>query len=66
MTQLIRIVRAQLQLPWEPATALPTPPEQVRREAVEALADLLREALSAEETELPHQEEAADECEDHA
>jgi hypothetical protein len=66
MTQLIRIVRAQLQLPWEPATVFPTPSEQVRREAVEALADLLREALSAEETEPPHQQEAANECEDHA
>jgi hypothetical protein len=66
MTQSIRVVQAQLRLPWEPATVFPTPPEQVRRQAVQALADLLREALSAEQAEPPHQLEAANERQDHA
>ena len=66
MTRLIKIARAQLQLPLEPVTVFPHSLEQLRREAVEALADLLREALGAEGSELQPQEEAANECEDHA
>lgn len=63
MTSLVRIARAQLQLPLETARVFPHPLEQTRRDAVEALADLLLEALG---TEANGAEEVKDEPEDHA
>lgn len=65
MTQLIKVVRAQLQLPLEPVAVFPSPLQQVRREVVEALADLLLEAVGAEESEPQPQKEATNEREDH-
>jgi hypothetical protein len=61
MTSLVRITPAQLQLPLETARVFPHPLEQTRRDAVEALADLLLEALGTEAAK-----EVGDEPEDHA
>jgi hypothetical protein len=44
----------------------PHPVEHVRGELIEVLADLLREALGTETSELSDQMEVGDEPEDHA
>ena len=66
MTRLARVVRKQLQLPLETVRVCPHPVEQARRELIEALADLLLEALGTETTETSHEGEVGDEREDHA
>jgi hypothetical protein len=66
MTQLVRIARAQLQLPLETLRAFPHPLEQTRREAVEALADLLLEALGTDAVAPNGEEEVSNEPKDHA
>jgi hypothetical protein len=66
MTRLVRTARAQLQLPLETVRLFPHPLEQTRREAVEALADLLLEALGTEAVEPNVEEEVSDEPKDHA
>ena len=66
MTSLVKTARAQLQLPLETARIFPHPLEQTRRDAVEALADLLLEALGTEVVELSGAMEVKDEHEDHA
>jgi hypothetical protein len=66
MTSLIGIARTQLQLPLETARVFPHPLGQTRRDAVEALADLLLEALGTEAVEPNGAEEVKDEPEDHA
>jgi hypothetical protein len=66
MTRLVRIARAQLQLPLETARVFPHPIEQTGREVVEALADLLLEALGTDALEPKGGEEVSDEPEDHA
>jgi hypothetical protein len=66
MTSLLKIARLQLQLPLETARVFPHPLEQTRRDAVEALADLLLEALGTKAVELNEAEEVKDERKDHA
>jgi hypothetical protein len=66
MIRLVRIARAQLQLPLETARVFPHPLEQTHREAVEALADLLLEALGTDAVEPNGEEEVSDEPKDHA
>jgi hypothetical protein len=66
MTSLVRTARAQLQLPLETARVFPHPLEQTRRDVVEALADLLLEALGTEAVEPNGAEEVKDESKDHA
>lgn len=66
MTRLVRIARAQLQLPLETVRVFPHPLQQTRREAVEALADLLLEALGTGAVEPNGEEEVCDEPKDHA
>jgi hypothetical protein len=66
MTRLVRIARGQLQLPLETVRVFPHPLEQTRREAVEALADLLLEALGTDAVEPNREEEVSDERKDHA
>lgn len=66
MTSLVKIARSQLQLPLETARVFPHPLEQTRRDAVEALADLLFEALGTKAVELNEAEEVKDERKDHA
>lgn len=66
MSQLIKRGRTQLQLPLEPASVQPHPLEHVRSEAIEALADLLLEAVGSEEDGSAEREEVSDEHENHA
>ena len=66
MTSLVRIARSQLQLPLETVRVFPHPFEQTRRDAVEALADLLLEAMGTEAVEPNGAEEVKDESKDHA
>lgn len=66
MTSLVRIARSQLQLPLETARVFPHPLEQTRQDAVEALADLLLEALGTEAVEPNEAEEVKNEPKDHA
>jgi hypothetical protein len=66
MTSLVKIARSQLQLPLETARVFPHPLEQTHRDAVEALADLLLEALGTKSIELNETEEVKDERKDHA
>jgi hypothetical protein len=66
MTQLARVVRRQLKLPLETVRVCPHPVEQARRELIEALADLLLEALGTETTESSQEEEMGDELKGHA
>lgn len=66
MTSLVKTARAQLQLPLETARIFTHPLEQTRRDAVEALADLLLEALGTEATEPNGVMEVKDEHEDNA
>lgn len=66
MTRPAIVVRRQLQLPLENRVIYPHPIEHVRRELIEALADLLLEAVGAEGSELLDPMEVGDEPEDHA
>ena len=66
MTSLVKIARSQLQLPLESVRVFPHPLEQTRRDVVEALADLLLEALGTEAVEPKGAEEVKHEPEDHA
>lgn len=66
MSQLMKRGRTQLQLPMEPVRVLPHPIEQVRIEVIEALADLLLEAMGPEEDGSVKREEVSDERENHA
>lgn len=66
MSQLMKRVQAQLQLPLERTGVLPHPIEQIRREMINALADLLLEAMGQEEHRNIELEEASDEREDYA
>jgi phenylpyruvate tautomerase PptA (4-oxalocrotonate tautomerase family) len=66
MTQLVKVVRRQLQLPLENVMVHPHPVQQARRDLIEALADLLLEALGAESTETTQEMEVDDERESHA
>jgi hypothetical protein len=66
MTRMAIVVLRQLQLPLNNRVICPHPAEHVRRELIEALADLLREALGTEPSELSDQMEVGDEPEDHA
>lgn len=66
MTRMAIVVLRQLQLPMDNRVIFPHPAEHVRRELIEALADLLREALGTETSEPSDQMEVGDEPEDHA
>jgi hypothetical protein len=66
MSQLMKRVQAQLQLPLERTSVLPHPIEQVRSEMINVLADLLLEAMGPEENGSVEPEEASDEREDYA
>jgi len=66
MSQLMKMGRAQLQLFLAPASLVPHPIAHIRNEAIEALADLLLEAMGAEENGKAELEEVSDEREDHA
>ena len=66
MSQLMKRGRVQLQLPLEPVSVQPHPLEHVRSEAIEALADLLLEAMGPEENENVEIEEVSNELKDHA
>ena len=66
MSQLMKRSRVQLQLPLEPVSVQPHPLEHVRSEAIEALADLLLEAMGQEENENVEIEEVSNELKDHA
>jgi hypothetical protein len=66
MSQLMKRVRAQLQLPLVQTSVLPHPIEQVRSEVVDVLADLLLEAMGPEENGTVELEEASDERENYA
>jgi hypothetical protein len=65
MTQLTRVIRRQLQLPLPTVSASPHPLGQVRAEVIEALADLLREALGAEASQTSEESGVNDEFENH-
>ncbi len=54
---------SQLKLAWEETSLCQPLPEPERRAAIEALADLLREALGAET--VPGNAEESDESKDH-
>jgi hypothetical protein len=66
MSQLIKRGHTQLQLPMESVRVPPHPIEQVRSEVIEALADLLLEAMGPEEDGSVEGKEANDERENHA
>lgn len=66
MSQLMKMGRAQLQLPLEPVSVLPHPLEHVRSEVIDVLADLLLEAIGPEENESIEVAEVSDERENHA
>jgi hypothetical protein len=57
MTRIARVVQTQLQLSLEIVRVYPHPAEQVRRQAIEALADLLMEALGTEASGPTHEKE---------
>lgn len=65
MIRLAKAVRKQLQLPLETMSVSPHPVEQVREELIEALADLLVEALGPETAETSREGEVDDELENH-
>jgi hypothetical protein len=65
MTQLTRVIRRQLQLPLQTMSASPPLVGQVRSELIEALSDLLREALGTETSQTLGESEVSDECKDH-
>jgi hypothetical protein len=66
MTRIARVVRAQLQLQLEIVRVYPHPVQQVRRQAIEALADLLLEAFGSEASGPRREEEIGDEPEDYS
>ena len=66
MSQLMKMSRMQLQLSLEPVSVQPHPLEHVRSEAIEALADLLLEAMGPEEDGSVKGEEVSDERQNHA
>ena len=66
MSQLMKMGRMQLQLSLEPVSVQPPPLENVRSEAIEALADLLLEAMGQEENGSAEIEEVSNELKDHA
>lgn len=66
MSQLMKRAQAQLQLPLERSSVLPHPIERVRSEMINALADLLLEAMGPEENGSVGSREASDEREDYA
>ena len=66
MRRIARAVRTQLQLSLEIVRVYPHPVEQVRRQAIEALADLLMEALGTETSGPTHKKEVGDELEDYS
>ena len=66
MSQLMKMGRMQLQLSLEPVSVQPHPLEHVRNEAIEALADLLLEAMGQEENGSAEIEEVSNELKDHA
>ena len=59
-------VRAQLQLPLTPVSLALHPIAHIRCEVIEALADLLLEAMGPEENGNAELEEVSDEYENHA
>ena len=65
MTRVAIVVLRQLQLPLDNRVICPHPADNVRRELIDALADLLREALGTETSELSDQTEVGDEPENH-
>jgi hypothetical protein len=64
MTRLVKIARIQLPLPLELVRVFPHPLEQVHQEAIEALAELLLEAMGPAES--TPDKEVGYELEDHA
>lgn len=66
MTQLTRAIRTQLQLPLQIVSVSPQPVGQLRAELIEAVADLLREALGTEASQTSAESEVSHECKDHA
>lgn len=66
MIQLMKKGRSQLQLPLEPVMVLAHPVEHLRSEVIEALADLLLEAMGTDEDGSLKGEEVSDERENHA
>jgi hypothetical protein len=66
MSQLMKMGRMQLQLSLEPVSVQPHPLEHVRSEAIEALADLLLEAMGQEENGNTEIKEVSNELKDHA
>jgi len=66
MSQLMKRGRVQLQLPLELVSVQPHPLEHVRSEAIEALADLLLEAMGQEENGSAEIKEVSNELKDHA
>ena len=65
MSQIMKTGRAQLQLPLTPVSVLPHPIEHIRSEVIEALADLLLEAMGQEESGIVESEEVSSERENH-
>jgi len=66
MSQMMKMGRAQLQLPLAPVSVAPQPIAHIRSEVIEALADLLLEAMGPEENGKDASEEASDEHENLA
>ena len=66
MSQLIKTGRTQLQLPLMPVSLAPHPIAHIRSEVIEALTDLLLEAMGPEENGNAKSEEVSDEHENHA
>jgi hypothetical protein len=66
MSQLMKMGRMQLQFSLEPVSVQPHPLEHVRSEAIEALADLLLEAMGQEENGSAEIKEVSNELKDHA
>jgi hypothetical protein len=66
MIEPTKVVRRQLQLPLENMRVHPHPIEQMRREVIDALADLLREALGAEAADQSREQGVGNEPEDYA
>jgi hypothetical protein len=66
MIQLMKRGRAQLQLPLETVSVRLHPLEHIRSEVIEALADLLLEAMGTEENVSVEAQEVSDERQDNA
>ena len=65
MNQLMKRGRAQLQLALKPVMVLPHPIEHIHSQVIEALADLLLEAMGPEDGSVEGKE-VSDEHENHA